>query len=228
MTANVPAFPLLPRPEKTGLANPGRLLSLDVFRGMIVAGMILVTNPGSYATIYWPLKHADWDGVTPTDMIFPSFLFIIGVSMTFSFAARRRRGETSKRLAGHVLQRSLLLIAIGLFLNGFPFFDLQSLRIPGTLQRIGLCYMGAGLYYLAVTRHKEEAESNAPAILGAIARCWRAIGRCSALFPCPVMGWGGWTRPATWALISTGQSSEPAIGCSGVGRCGIRKDCYRR
>ncbi len=130
--------------------KPERLVSLDVFRGLTVAGMILVTNPGTYSAVYWPLLHAQWNGWTLTDMIFPSFLFIVGVAMTLSFAARTARGETRGRLALHLLQRAAILILIGLFLNAFPYFDLHTLRIPGVLQRIALCYLIGGSLYLAL------------------------------------------------------------------------------
>jgi predicted acyltransferase len=126
-----------------------RLVSLDVYRGLAVAGMLLVTNAGNWDAIYWPLLHARWNGWTPTDMIFPSFLFIVGVAMTLSFAARMDAGASRGTLAGHVLRRTLILIAVGLFLNGFPFFQLATIRIPGILQRIGLCYLAGGLLYLA-------------------------------------------------------------------------------
>jgi predicted acyltransferase len=131
-------------------ANSPRLLSIDVFRGLMVAGMVLVTNPGTYDFIYWPLKHADWNGSTPTDMIFPAFLFIVGVSMTFSFASRRTHGETASAAALHILRRSAMLILLGLFLNCFDLLSLPHLRIPGVLQRIGLCYLCGGLLYLAI------------------------------------------------------------------------------
>lgn len=126
-----------------------RLLSVDVLRGLCVAGMILVTNAGDWNHVYWPLQHATWNGVTPTDMIFPTFLFLAGVSMTYSFAARRKRGEPAARIAAHVVRRSALLIFLGLFLNCFDLLQLTDLRIPGVLQRIGLCYLCAGLLYLA-------------------------------------------------------------------------------
>src|SRR5271167_4474855 len=80
-----------------------RYLSVDVFRGLCVAGMILVTNPGSYSYDYRPLRHADWNGATPTDMIFPSFLFIVGVATPLSFATRMKRGADRARLARHVV-----------------------------------------------------------------------------------------------------------------------------
>ncbi len=135
-----------------------RLLSLDVFRGLTIAAMILVTDPGTYSAVYWPLRHAEWNGWTPTDMIAPSFLFIIGVALTFSFANRMARGETRGRLARHLLQRTALLISIGLFLNAFPSFDLHTLRFPGILQRIAVnCALG-GLLYLALLPRAGEKD----------------------------------------------------------------------
>jgi predicted acyltransferase len=128
---------------------PGeRLVSLDVYRGLTVAGMILVTDPGTYSAVYWPLRHAEWNGATPTDMIFPSFLFIVGVAIPLSFATRISRGADRARLAGHVVLRSAVLFLIGLLVNGFPDYDLHTLRIPGILQRIALCYLCGGLIYL--------------------------------------------------------------------------------
>ena len=125
-----------------------RLVSLDVYRGLTVAGMILVTDPGTYGAVYWPLRHAEWNGATATDMIFPSFLFIVGVAIPFSFAARMKRGADRARLARHVVSRSVMLFAMGLIVNGFPDYDLHTLRIPGILQRIALCYLCGGLIYL--------------------------------------------------------------------------------
>ncbi len=131
-------------------------MSLDLFRGLTIAGMILVNNPGSWSHVYWPLEHAPWNGWTPTDLIFPFFLFIIGVAMMFSFAARIERGpfNPSRRgsLALHVLRRSAIIFAIGLFLNGFPYFHLSRIRIPGVLQRIAVCYLFAALIALAARR----------------------------------------------------------------------------
>jgi predicted acyltransferase len=141
-----------PSASSPGNAAQRRLLSIDFFRGVLVVGMLLVTNAGDWNHVYWPLKHADWNGSTPTDMIFPSFLFLAGVSTTFSFASRLARGATRTELAGHIAVRSLLLILLGLFLNGFPLFDMHNLRIPGVLQRIGLCYLAGGLIYLATSR----------------------------------------------------------------------------
>jgi predicted acyltransferase len=130
------------------------MVSLDVFRGATIAAMILVNDPGSWGHIYPPLEHAEWNGWTPTDLIFPFFLFIVGVSLTLSFAARIGRGISRRKLAIHVVRRSALIFAIGLFLNGFPDFDLSSIRIMGVLQRIALCYLVAGLLYLATFRRE--------------------------------------------------------------------------
>jgi len=134
------------------------MVSLDVFRGATIAGMILVNDPGSWGHIYAPLEHAEWNGWTPTDLIFPFFLFIVGVSMTLSFASRIARGISRRSLIGHVLRRSALIFALGLFLNGFPDFDLSTIRIMGVLQRIALCYLVAGLLYLFTYRWEPADE----------------------------------------------------------------------
>lgn len=119
--------------------------------------MILVNNPGNWGAVYAPLLHAEWHGWTPTDLIFPFFLFIVGVSMVLSFAARRRRGETRRALAGHVVRRSAIIVFLGLFLAAFPFFHLSTLRIPGVLQRIGVCYLLAATAYLFLGRRGQVA-----------------------------------------------------------------------
>jgi predicted acyltransferase len=120
----------------------GRLLALDLFRGATIAGMILVNNPGDEQTAYWPLKHANWNGWTPTDLVFPFFLFIVGVSLAFSFSSRLRHGETRAQLLSHVLRRGLILFALGVFLNGFPDqYHLGIWRFYGVLQRIAICYV---------------------------------------------------------------------------------------
>ena len=125
--------------------------------------MILVNDPGSWSHIYPPLEHADWNGWTPTDLIFPAFLFMVGVSMTLSFASRVSRGVSRGALAIHVVRRSALIFAIGLFLNGFPSFDMSTIRIMGVLQRIAVCYLVAGLLYLLLSRGKAGADANARA-----------------------------------------------------------------
>ena len=123
----------------------GRLTSLDVFRGITIAGMILVNNPGSWSFVYPPLRHAEWHGWTPTDLIFPFFLFIVGVAMAFSLVARLESGDDRSAIFLKVLKRSLIIIGIGLFLNAFPRFDILDMRYPGVLQRIGIVYFFAAV-----------------------------------------------------------------------------------
>jgi len=135
---------------------PQRLLSLDVFRGLTVALMILVNNPGSWAHIYPPLRHATWHGLTPTDLVFPFFLFIVGTAMSLSFTRRLEQGARRADLVRKILLRSAVIFALGLFLNGFPFKDFpgaaSTLRIMGVLQRIALCYLLAGLAVVGLPR----------------------------------------------------------------------------
>lgn len=129
----------------------GRLLSLDAFRGATIAGMILVNNPGSWGHIYPQLKHAAWHGWTFTDWIFPFFLFIVGVAMTFSFAKRKEAGADINTLYLVILKRTAVIFGLGLFLSGFPFFNLSTIRIPGVLQRIAVCYLAASFIFLNTT-----------------------------------------------------------------------------
>lgn len=135
--------------------KPERLVSLDAFRGFTIAGMILVNNPGSWGNIYPQLAHAEWNGWTFTDFIFPFFLWIVGVSMTFSFAVRKSKGDDNTKLLLGVLRRSAIMFGLGLFLTGFPFgllwghhLDLSTIRIPGVLQRIAICYLISSMIYL--------------------------------------------------------------------------------
>src|SRR5512133_3233103 len=103
-------------------------MSLDVFRGITIAGMILVNNPGTWSSVYWPLEHAQWNGWTPTDLVFPFFLFIVGVSSVLSFDTRRARGASRGKLLLHALKRGAIIFGLGLFLNGYPHYDLHTLR----------------------------------------------------------------------------------------------------
>jgi len=107
-------------------------------------------NPGSGEKAYWPIMHTKWNGWTPTDFIFPSFLFLVGISLVYSFAARRERGETRRQILLHALKRSLILIAIGLLVNASPNIglDLRTWRFEGVTQRIALCYFVAAILEL--------------------------------------------------------------------------------
>jgi len=127
---------------------PDRLISLDAFRGLTIAGMILVNNPGSWSYVYWPLGHAEWHGWTPTDLIFPYFLFIMGVALPFSFRRRLAEGADRRALFAHVVRRSLVIIGLGVLMRAVPDFDFATMRWPGVLQRIGVVYIAAGGLYL--------------------------------------------------------------------------------
>jgi predicted acyltransferase len=131
-------------------ADGGRIVALDVLRGLAVAGMILVTSPGSWEHAYAPLKHAAWRGWTPADLVFPTFLFCVGMAIGLA-VPRLRAGEgASAALWLKVARRTALLILLGLVLNALPSFDLAHLRIPGVLQRIGLCYaLASGICILS-------------------------------------------------------------------------------
>ena len=125
-----------------------RLVSLDVFRGLTIAGMVLVNNPGTWANIYWPLEHAEWNGWTPTDLIFPFFVFIVGVAIPLAFARSVEAGGSKRDLYLKIIRRSLIIFALGMFLAGFPYFRLATIRIPGVLQRLAVCYFFASVIFL--------------------------------------------------------------------------------
>lgn len=136
--------------------TPGRLVSLDVFRGVTIAGMLLVNNPGTWSAVHAPLRHAEWNGWTPTDLIFPFFLFIVGVAMTFSFGKLRDSGVTRNVLLTKVAKRAVILFALGLLLHAFPnYLDLGNLRIPGVLQRIAVAYLAASAIVLFTSRRTQ-------------------------------------------------------------------------
>ena len=157
---------------------PTRLVSLDAFRGVTIAGMLLVNNPGSWSSIYAPLRHATWHGWTPTDLIFPFFLFIVGVAMTFSFAARSERGDGRNALMLNATRRAAILFGLGLLLHGFPnYLDLAGLRIPGVLQRIALAYFAATAIVLYLGRNVQV-----------IATAMLLLGYWAAMMLVPVPG----------------------------------------
>jgi predicted acyltransferase len=130
------------------VAGSGRLMSLDIFRGITIAAMLLVNNPGSWSAIYPPLGHAAWHGWTPTDLIFPFFLFIVGVAIVFAFAGRTAAGADRTALLKKSLWRGVKLFGLGLILQGFPLYHLSTIRIPGVLQRIALAFMVTAVLFL--------------------------------------------------------------------------------
>ncbi|WP_299886106.1 heparan-alpha-glucosaminide N-acetyltransferase domain-containing protein [uncultured Lacinutrix sp.] len=126
-----------------------RIESVDILRGFTIVAMILVNTPGTWNAIYTPLKHAEWHGLTPTDLIFPFFLFIVGISIYFAYKNKIATASIYKK----IIYRSLKLIGLGLFLNLFlPFFPFingfETLRIPGVLQRIGVVFLLTAILYL--------------------------------------------------------------------------------
>jgi predicted acyltransferase len=125
-----------------------RLASLDAFRGLTIAGMILVNNPGSWEYVYPPLRHADWHGWTPTDLVFPFFVFIVGVSISLALSRKKEEGAGKGDLYLKIFRRSVLIFALGMLLRLIPYFDFAGIRIPGVLQRIALCYLFAAILYL--------------------------------------------------------------------------------
>jgi predicted acyltransferase len=152
-------------PAATPAAAPAvparkRLIALDVFRGLTVAGMLLVNDPGTWSAIYPPLEHADWNGWTPTDLIFPFFLFIAGVTTSLSLASRRAQGADDGALTRQILRRGALIVLFGLLMAAFPFYPMERLthiRIPGVLQRIGVAYTCAALLTLRTTLKQQVA-----------------------------------------------------------------------
>lgn len=147
-----------------------RLVSLDVFRGITIAGMLLVNDPGTWSAIFPPLEHAAWDGWTPTDLIFPFFLFIVGITTYLSMSARRARGDDNPALVKQILRRGIIIYLLGFAMAMFPFyqwgtidslpdasgwariiFRIEHVRILGVLPRIAIVYICAGLLTLRTT-----------------------------------------------------------------------------
>ncbi len=152
-----------------------------MFRGLTVAAMVLVNNPGTWRHVYAPLRHADWHGWTPTDLVFPFFLFIVGVAVPFALGPRLARGEPRDRVALLAVRRAAVIFALGLLLHALPFFPLSTLRIPGVLQRIAVCYLAAALAFVW-TGWRGQAAIGAAALLG----YWAAL----ELVPVPGFGPG--------------------------------------
>ena len=174
----------LPTPAPSPTPNRGRLVSLDAFRGLTIAAMLLVNDPGRWDAVYRPLDHAEWHGWTPTDLVFPFFLFIVGITTHLSLSARQAQGEPRAALRRQILRRAAIIFLIGLGLHGFPFYTftdipsaphadlatrmgdrLLNLRIPGVLQRIAICYLAGGLLAL-VTGWRAQVAVLATILLG--------------------------------------------------------------
>jgi predicted acyltransferase len=190
-----------PATQQTAAVRPQRLESLDVVRGLTIAGMILVNDPGTWSAVYWPLQHADelasehpagwypgkaWvdaNGWTPTDLVFPFFLFMVGAAMVLSFAARQVRGDSRRQLLVHVVRRSALILAIGWFIHLQPYFNFSQMRYPGVLPRIAVVYLCASLITLWTARRGRILW-----IAGLLAGYFLAL----RLIPVPGCGHDGW------------------------------------
>jgi predicted acyltransferase len=142
-----------------------RLLSLDVLRGMTIAFMIMVNNNGGH-NAWAPMHHAEWNGLTATDLVFPTFLFVVGVSIVFAFEARLAKGATKAQLAWHTAKRAATLFLFGVIVNNFPYFHLAHMRFYGVLQRIAVCYLVVGLFYLFDRRMWTKVVALAACLIG--------------------------------------------------------------
>lgn len=142
-----------------------RFLSLDVARGITIAFMIMVNNNGGSGS--WKfMNHAEWNGLTPTDLVFPTFVFVVGVSIVFAFQSRLAKGASRRSLTIHTVQRAAILFLFGLIVNGFPFFEMAHFRVYGVLQRIAICYLVVGLFYLWDQRVSTKIAALVVALVG--------------------------------------------------------------
>src|SRR5262245_18867488 len=131
------------QPRETGQ----RLLSLDVARGITIAFMIMVNNNGGRGSWHF-MNHAAWNGLTATDLVFPTFVFVVGISVVFAIESRLAGGATRGQIVRHSSVRALILCLLGIVVNSFPFFELEHMRFYGVLQRIAVCYLAVTLLYL--------------------------------------------------------------------------------
>ena len=132
-----------------------RLMSLDFLRGLTVASMILVNNPGDWGHVYPPLEHSKWNGCTPTDLIFPFFLFMVGVSIVYAMGTRKEDPAQHRSILLHAFRRMCLIFGLGLLLTLIPHFNFTNLRIPGVLQRIAVVFMICTILFLKTTRRTQ-------------------------------------------------------------------------
>jgi len=132
-----------------------RLISLDAFRGFTIASMIMVNNPGSWSHVYTPLLHKPWHGITPTDLIFPFFIFIVGVSIALAYTKRLETGVPKKNMFLKIGWRSVKIFAVGIFLNLYPKFHFAELRVAGVLQRIAIVFLVCAFLFLTLHWKKQ-------------------------------------------------------------------------
>jgi predicted acyltransferase len=167
--------------EPTPARSTPRLQALDVFRGLTIAAMLLVNNPGTWSHVYPPLEHAEWNGWTPTDLVFPFFLFIVGVAPALSLGGLVDAGAGRAGIFRKALVRAAIIFGLGLVLQGFPHYDLPHLRIPGVLQRIALAYLVTAIVVLLT-----GVRGQALTLLGLLLGYWTLM----TLVPVPGVGRG--------------------------------------
>src|SRR3954462_12190506 len=178
-----------------------RLLSLDLVRGITIAFMIMVNNNGGSGS--WGfMNHAEWNGLTATDLVFPTFVFVMGVSVVFAIEGRLARGVSRAQLVRRTVQRALILCLLGIIVNSFPFFALEHIRFYGVLQRIAVCYLAVSLLYLWDRRAWPMAAALGLALGGGWR--WGGTGRSCAGCRCRVRACRAatcrsWTSTRTWS-----------------------------
>jgi predicted acyltransferase len=154
------------------IAGPRRVLSVDVLRGLTIAFMILVNDPGDWNHVFGPLDHAEWSGWTLTDLVFPTFLFLVGASLVFSLTSRVAKGNCWKTMSGQIVMRTLKILALQFVLVFFPRMNWQRMRLYGVLPRIALCYLLAGLLLVGVIRSRRRVAVIAGAIVALLVGYW--------------------------------------------------------
>lgn len=203
--------------ETLAKAAESRLVSLDVFRGATMAAMVIVNNPGDWGAVYGPLLHAPWHGLTPTDLIFPFFLFIVGVAIPL--------GRRSAASVSAIARRAAVIFGLGLLLALYPRFDFATVRIPGVLQRIAVCYLAVALFHrwrsAAGGRHEVRDALATTAVI--LASYWLLVrgdltpgGNLGAVIDRAIFGEHLWRQSRVWdpeGLLST----LPAIATTLMG-----------
>lgn len=167
-----------------------RYASVDILRGLTVAVMILVNNPGSWQHVHPWLLHAEWHGCSLADLVFPFFLFIVGLSIVFALSKALAAGANKNTLALKCIKRAFILIGLGLFLNLFPDFDFTHLRFPGVLQRIGIVFGLASLLFIYLSENQRRGLA-AFILIG----YWLLL----AFVPVPGIGETSLEKNANWA-----------------------------
>ncbi len=203
--------------------RPERILSVDVFRGLTMAMMILVNYPGSWSYVYQPLTHSDWNGITPTDFIFPFYIFIVGISVVLSYSRQMEAGKPRKEMIKKILVRGLKIYAIGFFLHYLPDFDFDKIDLFGVLQRIAVVFTACALLYI-LTNWKTQLYIMSGILIGYwitlsfVPTSGFKVGTLEPgvnfaawfdrlFFSAKMMGWHGWNSEgiySTFPAIATG------------------------